>query len=336
MNFPKSHLLHLLFTSLLSYHITSATSNPASNHVQPSTRTIYQFPTTPTWIENLSIVSPSRILLSLTTAPEIHILDPSTGTTKLLHTFPYLSALGITQLRKDIFYLILGNSTFTSFGSGTYSVWALNLTSLSPITNTGSVATKIADFPQSGLLNSITVLDPSKGLLAISDSGAGCIYLLNTLTRKTSILLSLPELSPPSALSLGINGLKTLNTAAHTYLYFSNTGRSLFARIPLSLSTLSPSGPVEILNSNVTIDDFALDEKRGVAWLAGSTSNALLKIGLEGGDVVEVVGGGNSTVVAGPTSVGVGEEGEVYVTTSGRFNGKFIEGGKVVRVDVGW
>jgi hypothetical protein len=334
MHFPKPYLLHLLFTSLLSHQTTSATSNPPI--AQASAKTIYQLPTTPTWIENLSIRSNNQILLTLTTAPQVHILDPLTGSSKLLHAFPYLSALGIVELQPSIYYLILGNSTFTSFGFGTYSVWSLNLTSYSFTTNTGATALKIADFPDSGLLNSIDVLDRSKGLLVISDSGAGCIYLLNTKTGVTSIFLSTPEMSLPSPLSIGINGVKTLKTAAHTYLYFSNTARSLFCRIPFSTSTLSPSGPVQILSSNVTVDDFALDAQRGVAWLAGSATNSLLRIGLNGGEVVSLVGGGNSTVVAGPTSVGVGREGEVYVTTSGRFNGGFIEGGKIVRVDVGW
>jgi hypothetical protein len=86
MHFPKPYLLHLLFTSLLSHQTTSATSNPPI--AQASAKTIYQLPTTPTWIENLSIRSNNQILLTLTTAPQVHILDPLTGSSKPLPLRP--------------------------------------------------------------------------------------------------------------------------------------------------------------------------------------------------------------------------------------------------------
>jgi hypothetical protein len=345
MHSHNSSLLRFLLGLFFPCQTVSATSKSTNNHI--SSTLVYQFSNGPTWIENIATRSNNQVLLSLTTAPEVYMVNPHTPNTKtiphvttinLLHTFPYLAALGIVELHNDIFYLILGNSSSTSFGSGTYSIWSMNLTSYNFTTNTGMETLKVADFPDSGLLNGITVLDQVKELLAISDSVTGVIHLLNTQTLKTSILLSEPEMTPPTPLSIGINGLKTLCHKNTTYIYFSNTGKSLFARVPIDLSTLTKSGPVEILNDNVTVDDFTLDPERGVAWLAGSAENTLLRIPLGGGEVTEVFGNVNSTLLPGPTSVALGRgrgQGEVYVTTSGRFNGGFIEGGKVVSVDVG-
>ncbi|EPE25393.1 NHL repeat-containing protein [Glarea lozoyensis ATCC 20868] len=323
MHFRISISLLLTLTSLLLSQPSTASKSV------PSTTVIYQFPKSPTWIENLAILPNNQILLSLTTAPEVRLLDPNppNPSIKLLHTFPYLSALGLVSLTPNLIYLILGNSTSTSFGAGTFAIWTLN-------PNTPATTTLLTTFPSAGLLNGLTLLCPS--ILALSDSTTGCIRLLNTYTNQSSILSRAPEMAPPTPFSIGINGLRTLVLGNRTYIYFANTGLSLFGRLPVDLSTLVPAGDVEILARNVTVDDFALDVRRGVAWLAGSAMNALLKVGLAGGEVEVVVGGGDGGVLPGPTSVAVGEGGEVFVSTSGRVDGVVVEGGKVVRVDVGW
>ena len=85
---------------------------------------------------------------------------------------------------------------------------------------------------------------------------------------------------------LGINGVRVLPPSKGNdtvYIYFSNTGASTFHRVPVSLSTLQKLGPVETLFSGFAIDDFALDEERGNAYLAGGERNALLKVALDGG-----------------------------------------------------
>jgi hypothetical protein len=94
----------------------------------------------------------------------------------------------------------------------------------------------------------------------------------------------------------------------------------------------------------LTTDDFALDPDEGVAYLA-CQANQILRVPLAGGEAVDVLGGLNETVVAGPTSValarGEGCDGRFYVTTNGgllaKVNGTYTEGGKVVAVDrKGW
>ncbi|EHK97239.1 hypothetical protein M7I_7018 [Glarea lozoyensis 74030] len=189
----------------------------------PSTTVIYQFPKSPTWIENLAILPNNQILLSLTTAPEVRLLDPNppNPSIKLLHTFPYLSALGLVSLTPNLIYLILGNSTSTSFGAGTFAIWTLN-------PNTPATTTLLTTFPSAGLLNGLTLLCPS--ILALSDSTTGCIRLLNTYTNQSSILSRAPEMAPPTPFSIGINGLRTLVLGNRTPVPLrSSARRSLHA-----------------------------------------------------------------------------------------------------------
>lgn len=194
----------------------------------------------------------------------------------------------------------------------------------------------------------MTTLDASKNLVVIADSIMGAVWLLNVQTGVYSILLQEHEMVPPPStggVSLGINGVRVLSKDADTvYIYFDNTDAHLFCRVPFSLSSLSKTGPVETLanltSQGLSTDDFALDEQEGFAYLA-CQQNQVLRIPLEGGEVVNVLGGLNQTVVAGPTSValarGDGCDGMIYVTTNGGLfspvNGTYTEGGKVVAVN---
>lgn len=189
----------------------------------------------------------------------------------------------------------------------------------------------------------MSTLSASKSLIILADSVEGAIWLVDVNTGNYSILLQEPEMAPPAGQLLGINGVRVLPPKSDTtYIYFDNQGAATFHRIPVSLSTLQKLGSVETLASNVTIDDFALDEENGNAYLAGSAVNSLLKVPLDGGNVETVYGGLNETVLAGPTSVAVGkgwgEKGKVFVTTNRGYlapvNGNFQGGGKVVAVDI--
>lgn len=140
----------------------------------------------------------------------------------------------------------------------------------------------------------------------------------------------------------GVNGLRVLPGKGTAHVYFSNQGAATFNRFDVTLSTLRTSTP-EVIHKGVNIDDFALDPKKRVAYVA-SSKNSVVQIPLDGvGEVKTLFGGLNETVLAGPTSVQLGrgwkEEGKIYVSTNGGLNGPvdgyYIEGGKVEEVDVG-
>jgi hypothetical protein len=99
---------------------------------------------------------------------------------------------------------------------------------------------------------------------------------------------------------------------------------------------------VEVLHNGTVVDDFTLDERKGVAFLAAANLDALLSIPLAGGDVSTLAGGINDTLLAASTSAALGgllAQDFVYVSTHGEAEpgGNFTTGGKVVDVDVkGW
>jgi hypothetical protein len=189
----------------------------------------------------------------------------------------------------------------------------------------------------------MTTLDVEKGLVILADSTEGAIWLLNVKTGNYSILLQEPEMAPPaSGGPLGINGVRLIRSGDTATIYFSNQGAGIFYRFPLSISTLQKIGPIVAVKTGVVIDDFALDPKKGYAYLAGSSLNAVLQLPLDGGNYSIILGGTDSTELPGPTSVvlgrGAGEKGTIYVTTKGGLlapiNGTYTEGGKVVAIEI--
>lgn len=85
------------------------------------------------------------------------------------------------------------------------------------------------------------------------------------------------------------------------------------------------------------MDDFTIDERNGVAWIATNLGDTVLAIRVMDGKVLSVVGGvGNRTVSGGTAcALGRGEDDRrvLYVVGSGRVNGTIVEGGKVVGID---
>lgn len=348
-----------LFTLASISSLSSAVTipQPRSNGLPLSSHVVHEFPSE-TWIENIAVKSTGQLILTLASTPDVYYLDPtSPANPTLIHSFPSSLAsgvLGITEVKPDHFYVLSSNFSLAtdSLGIGSNTVQSIDLSAYNPSSNTGAVVKAVAALPKIQFGNGMSTLDASKNLVVISDSAAGAVWLLNVQTGDYRILLQEQEMVPPkiaSGFSLGINGIRVLpSTADEVYIYFDNTNGHLFCRVPLSLSTLNKTGPVEVLANltlqGLTTDDFALDPEEGVAYLAGQ-QNQLLRVPLGGGKAVDVLGGLNQSVIAGPTSValarGDGCEGTIYVTTNGGIlnpvNGTYTEGGKVVAVDTkGW
>ncbi|KAF7880010.1 uncharacterized protein EAF02_007647 [Botrytis sinoallii] len=351
----------LVSTSLLSSAFSATIRHAPRSDL--SSRVIHQFPN-PTWLENIVITSSDKILVTDITNPYLYYIDPtisssapdSNDTATLIHSFtPELSLLGITEVAPSHFYLITRNFTLSSIAStltGVNTIYSVDLTSYVPSTNSGASVSKVAVISGAGSLNGLTTLSESQNLIIAADPILGVIWSINVLTSEYSILLDLAELKPPvsTSLAFGVNGLKVLTPTTgdtdQVYIYYTNTGLTTFGRIPFSLRTLNVTGPVKILTDAYGADDFALDSKQGVAYLAYGTGASVLKIGLEGGDVSVVIGGvndtlagnANETVLSGPTSVQLGRAGDglgwAYVSQSGKNEGVYTEGGKVLAIDI--
>jgi hypothetical protein len=351
------HFLAALASLSSIFLVSSAFTipQPRSNGLPLSSHLVHEFPN-PTWVENIAVKATGQLLLTLASSPDVYYLDPaSPATPSLVQSFPqYAGTLGITEVKPDYFYVLTSNFSLATFslGIGSNSVYSIDLSSYNPTSNTGAVVNKVAAVPKVQFGNGMSTLDVSQNLVVIADSILGAVWVLNVQTGYYSLLLQEPEMVPPpvaSGASLGINGVRVLpKDVGEVYVYFDNTNAHLFCRVPLSLSTLSKTGPVEILanltSQGLTTDDFTLDPEEGVAYLA-CQQNQLLRVPLSGGKAVEVLGGLNQTILAGPTSAALARgpdcEGSVYITTNGGYlapvNGTYREGGKVQAVDTkGW
>jgi hypothetical protein len=350
----KQGNMHLKSISSLATLFLSSSALTISQlrikHLPLPSHVVHEFPSS-TWVENIAVRSSGELLVSIVTSPDLYYIDPaSPSTPALIASFPLSLAagvIGITEVKPDVFYVLTSNFSLAtlSLGLGSSIVHSIDLTAYKASTNTGAIVKNVTAIPDVSFSNGLATLDASKSLVVIADSIGGAAWVLNGKTGAYKVLLNETEMAPAgSGLALGINGVRVLPVSSNkVYIYFDNTSQGLFCRVPLSLATLKKTGPVEILANLTTMglktDDFALDPKEDVAYLA-CQQNQILRIPLGGGPAVNVLGGLNETVVAGPTSVAIARgrdcEGSFYVTTNGGtlepINGTYTEGGKVVAV----
>jgi hypothetical protein len=120
--YPFSALLaSLLVTSANSFPLTTPTRDTNDLVL----RNVTQFPNG-TWVENLAVRSNGQLLVTLASAPELYLVDPIGGKQPLLvHQFPSVVGLtGIAEVEKDVFAVVGGNLSLTTFTSppGSYSL----------------------------------------------------------------------------------------------------------------------------------------------------------------------------------------------------------------------
>jgi hypothetical protein len=329
----------LSFLPLIS--LTTALPQPRSTSPSNAVRTIYEFPNE-TWIENIAIRSNGNLLLTLISTPSLYELNPFDPSSKaqLLHSFPSsTSLLGISEIQPDIFAVIAGNWSTTTFTTtnGSYSVWKVDLNP-----NAKVKIDKIAEIREASFLNGMTLLAPSSPYLLISDSGLGVVWRLNYLTGEYKIILDSPLMKPVAGqLLLGINGIRIL--PGTNLIYFTNSFQYLLARVPVYLSgplAGSASGNYTVVAKTGFADDFTFDSQ-GNAYVTQDPGDALEVVSQEG-EVKVLVGSESSTIVEGDTADAFGrteeDRGTLYVVTNGGIaglvNGTRIVGGKVLAVDV--
>lgn len=315
-------------------------------HFPLPNRIVHQFPL-PTWLENLAVRPNGQILVTVTTAAQVYLVDPSkpaSAAPVLIHDFaPKSAVIGITEVRPDIFYVAVGKVdifTFTNY-PGTYSIWEINMSGNTPAIR------KVTDVPEANFLNGLTTLSIKDNTILAADCVLGLIWKINVTTGKYEKVIDNPsmKLPPPPALSLGVNGIKIHDGK----LYFTNTGAGTLNRIPINLSTGKATGSAENLYKGIFPDDIAIDEA-GNVWIARNGENILSVWISDTRKLVDVLGKKTELTVAGATACAFGQSGwggggdgdgggkVLYVSTSGALagpvNGTIVEGGKVVAVDL--
>lgn len=294
-------------------------------------RTLYQF-TDGTWVENLAVRQNGNILVNLVDRPETYQINPaaSNGSAPaLVHSFPgYTSVFGISEVSTDVFTVVTGNFSLSTFAvtDKSFGVWQLDLSGSEP------VATQVAAMPEATFLNGMTTLNSQSVL--VSDPTAGVVYKVDVQSGDYSVVLEDESMKPPSnaSIPIGINGIRLFNG----YLYYLNLFGKKYCRVAVDSTSGKAVGPYEVLGENVYADDFALTEQ-GIAYAADGFENQILKVAQDG-TVESVAGSLTSNLVIGATSAQFGrtnsDSGVLYVTTGGGLaapiNGTYTEGGKIV------
>ncbi|TVY23420.1 hypothetical protein LHYA1_G008001 [Lachnellula hyalina] len=336
-------LLSLLFT--LSHAIPLHTPNRTAPTLTSTSVASFS---KGTWLENLVIrQSDGNALVTILSAPEIYLISTSNEFAPIkVATFPNaLGCLGIVELRHDIFYVVVGNwSASTGLSTpGSYSIWEIDMKERSPKTS------KVADLPESGFLNGMTILNPALGVLLISDSYYEAVWSVNVYTGDVAVAVNDTTMAtvPGASPALGINGVHLIGGD----LYYSNTNKATFNKIPIDIHTGKATGPAEILLQSTTReifpDDFAID-LYGNVWMASDLYGELdLLIGAASGAgtvTLDIVAGSrNDKSNTGWTSAQFGtrkedvERGSLYVTTNGGplnyIYQNWTAGGMLIRLD---
>lgn len=214
--------------------------------------------------------------------------------------------------------------------AGSFSVWKVDLRQSDPKVG------EIADLTDAAFLNGIAALNSHAVLIA--DSKLGVVFL-DIDMGKYGIVFDGETMKPvPGALvPIGIDSVKTLGG----YLYFTNTFAEALVRVKVDCKTGKAAGPLDIVAKILSITDAFALAKDCTAFIGGSFSNVVMEISSQG--VANVIARNlNSSDVAGATSTTLGrareDRGTLYVSITGGYgfpvNGTFIEGGKVVAIQV--
>ncbi|RAQ51515.1 hypothetical protein AFGD_009159 [Aspergillus flavus] len=156
------------------------------------------------------------------------------------------------------------------------------------------------------------------------------------LNGNAGIAFKDPLLTAPTNAStpIGVNGLKI----AGDYMYFTNTAREIFARVPID-GFGQKTGDIEVIAAlndaeSYNWDDFVVLEDLNVAYLA-QPDNAIAQVSLDGEQKIIVGGGDDGTTLVGTTSLAITQDGKtLYATTRGGTVDGSVYGGQVVRVQL--
>lgn len=340
----KMKYFSVLIICLYVYHCTALPPISHPNAPNPVSL-VYVFPKG-VWVENIAFRPNGQLLITRLDTSELYLFDFASPAPEpiLVYRFPNALALtGIAEVAPDVFAVSVGNYTLASGPTaGSWAVWRMDLSGWSnetlPLAD--SQVSKIADVTEAAHLKDMWYL--SEMYILLSDFRAGVIYRLDMETGAytTVIANSLTAAVPQKNFSTaGVSGLHVRDD----YLYFTNTGLNIFARIPIDADG-TPAGSASIVAhtpaSTDYFDGFTFGAN-GDAYMVTGSGNTAVRLSQSDGSFVTIAGRLNSTLVAEPTACafgrGVSDQGVLYVTTAGGLaapvSGRYMRGGSVVVVE---
>ncbi|KAH8589161.1 hypothetical protein B0O99DRAFT_637380 [Bisporella sp. PMI_857] len=291
-------------------------------------------------LENVAVRHTGELLVTSTSSSSIFQVSPDESKDHILIAeIPASTALtGIVELEQDIFYVVSLNLTGVIAVPGSNAVWKVDMRRFHTTKN-GTVSraaqvsliTKLSD---ARLLNGLCRLSPNDNSnLLISDSVSGSITKLNVNTGEFETVIEDDTMKIlQTGLPIGINGIHIHERD----LFFVNLNQGLFAKIPISLSTGTRTGSVEVIVNNTAGDDFAMSRNGKKAWIAMNGQFTLVEVDIPGKRASIVA---NSTLLMSDSAVAFGRTyldwNSLYVTAAATVDeGNSTTEGRVVRVDL--
>ncbi|KAK3115421.1 hypothetical protein LTR53_005268 [Teratosphaeriaceae sp. CCFEE 6253] len=286
---------------LLALHLFAATSYTLPLPDDAAVGLVWQFPNT-TWIENLAVRHTGEILCTSLSAAAIFMVDPFAHTEVTVVQFEAGNGvLGITEVESDVFVVVTARVDLATSEAapGSAAAWKVDMNAW--VLGAPNVVTLVANLTDVGLPDGVVPLTEPDTVL-IADAAQGLIWKLSTRTGEYTIVLDDDILrSHNPHLPLGVDGLHILDE----YLYFTNLGDNIFARVAIDTTLGNATDQIEIVATLPFPDDFALAGD-GTAYVVGA--NQLYRVS-PAGKVDVLAGGVNDTTLEGATSATFGRTG---------------------------
>jgi hypothetical protein len=282
--------------------------------------TVAEFPQG-TFLENLAVRSDNSLLVTSLKGRQLWLV-PSTkagqqASPELLSTFDK-SPMSMVEPEPDVFYLCTTDG-YKTHASSLYRIDLRNWARAKEIH-----PEQVLTFPRAvRALNGSCLIGPRTILVA--DCFASLIWRVDLAEdgrsaaasvwlKHYSMLYHPGEMKPEQP---GINGVRFAEKTS--YLYYTATTLRLFMRVRVDRETLAPADVPEYLGGGKMMDDFCLDEDRGVAYVTTHRENTidrmpLIPDALE--PVVSVAGEPFDQELVGPSSGAWGRAAGEYGTVA--------------------
>lgn len=276
-------------------------------------RTVYQF-SLPTYLNNI-FIRPNGDIYVTTVWPNASIYSISAPNADhpvmtLIHTFDEINATtAIVETRPNVLAFLGGNQSSLGVGiNGTFGVWELDLHPTLDGKGGKPSIQELVSIPDGGLLVGIRPLPDAPSTVLVSDSTAGVVWRVDTLTREYELGLQDSDMVGPvwGATQFGINGVQIRKG----YLYWSNSYLASIYRMAITPDGYAAPGAKSELVAAlraIYLDTFCFsaDEDDDTIWAATDADNRLAAIS-PNGTVTYVAGEPDQMTLAGSVAPAFG------------------------------
>ncbi|KAI1430744.1 hypothetical protein GGR50DRAFT_163172 [Xylaria sp. CBS 124048] len=290
-------------------------------------RTVFQFDTNNTWLENIAVRSNGHLLLTMLapTASLYTLKDPYSKTPELslLHTFDNAtSLLGITEIDDDVFAFISA-----TYADDPGSVSAPSTSIVWEVSFAGSEFSirKGVDLSGVQIPNGITSI-PHTSTVLVADACGGDITRCDLRNGMCTVILKDAQTGHSQGClstvgSVGVNGVHY----RAEYLYWTNSDQVSLFKTRLGRDGYLPTNSTAAVETvgkldAAFVDDFTEDDA-GVFWIAAGTNNTIVALQSDDGSSQVLAGSLLEPTVAGCTAVAFGRTTQdrktLYVVTNG-------------------